>query len=272
MKINAKAKLNLSLNIIGQENGYHVLESVVTEIDLCDKIYLKQDSKIKVEYNSRFKIEAEKDNSYKAISYFVKEFGVPPVSAYIKKAIPQKAGLGGSSADAVGIVKGMQKLYGITDKDRVLKILNQIGSDCAVQYSGGYNLMQGRGEKVTKINSNKKLYFLLLCEENGVDTKECFALADSIGSGVVSDNAELIKYLQGEKQDLPKLDNALKKPAEILNPTVKENLEILSKYFDIYNMTGSGSCCYGVTKSYFKAKKVYKILKKQNKKVYLTKN
>lgn len=271
MKIKAKAKINLSLNIVGVENGYHNLQSVVSEISLCDTLYIKKSKEICVEY-SNFLVEPEKDNTVKAIKEFVLEFKVQPISVFIKKTIPAKAGLGGSSADAVGVVKAMQKLYKITDTNRVLKVLEKIGSDCPVQYHGGYNLMEGRGQIITKINSKKTLYFVLLCEDDGVNTKDCFALADRLDSNMVSDNNLLIEYLQNKNKVMPKLDNALKNPALVLNAKVKENLEILSNYFDNYNMTGSGSCCYGVTTSYFKAKRIYKILKKRHKKVYFAKS
>lgn len=271
MKIKAKAKINLSLNIVGVENGFHNLQSVVSEISLCDILYIKKSKEICVKY-SNFNVEPERDNTVKAIKEFILEFKVEPVSVFVKKAIPAKAGLGGSSADAVGVVKAMQKLYNITDTDRVVKVLEKIGSDCPVQYYGGYNLMEGRGQKITKIDSKKTLYYVLLCEDNGVDTKECFALADRLESNIVSDNNFLIEYLQNKNIVMPKLDNALKNPALVLNKNVKENLEILSKYFDNYNMTGSGSCCYGVTTSYFKAKAIYKLLKKKYKKVYFAKS
>jgi len=271
MKIKAKAKINLSLNIVGLKDGFHTLESVVTEVDLCDTLYVKTSESIKVSYSNGFSVQEEKDNTVKAIRAFIKEFNTGGVEVFVKKQIPQKAGLGGSSADAVGVVKAMQKLYNIKDNKKVLKLLEGIGSDCPVQYEGGYNLVRGKGEILQKISSKKKLYFVLLLEDEGVDTKECFNLFDTLNQGNVSNNQELIAFLKGEGK-LEKLDNALKKPAETLNSKVKENLQTLSKYFSLYNLTGSGSCCYGVTEWKFKARKIYKELKRQNKNVLLTKN
>lgn len=270
MKIKAKAKINLSLNILGVKDGFHMLESVVAQIDLADIIYVQKSDKVNVEY-SNFKISPEKDNTVKAIKEFCKEFNTPPIKAYVKKNIPAKAGLGGSSADAVGVVKAMEKLYNITDSKRVLNLLAKIGSDCPVQYLGGYALMKGRGEIVEKINASKKLYYLLICEDDGVDTKQCFELSDRVENNALSDNDKLVAFLQG-KAKVSQLDNALKKPAEMLNENVSKNLQILANYFSLYNLTGSGSCCYGVTQSYFYAKKIYKKLKKQGIKVILAKS
>ncbi len=272
VKIKAKAKINLSLNIVGEKEGYHLLDSVVTEISLGDILYVESSDKISVTYDNGFCVEEEKDNTIKTIKAFMQEFNVGAVKVFVKKRIPQKAGLGGSSADAVGVAKAMQKIYNIKDNDKVVSLLSKIGADCPVQYYGGYSLMQGKGEIIKKISSKKKLYFVLLCEDNGVDTKECFKMADRLQNNIVSDNEQLIGFLNGNIAKIPILDNALKKPATLLNQEVLKNLQVLQKYFCRYNLTGSGSCCYGLTQNFFKAYKIYKKLKKEGRKVYLCKN
>ena len=270
MKIKAKAKINLSLNVVGLSNGYHDLESVVTEIDLSDKLTAKKSDKIIIDYGKSFSISPEKDNAYKACKAFCETFSTGGAIIKIKKKIPAKAGLGGSSADAVGALKAMQKLYKIDYCPQIDNILKSVGSDCPVQYAGGYNLMKGRGEVLTKINSTKTLYFVLICETSGVDTAECFALCDQM-QVEQSNNTQLIDYLGGKGQ-MPPLKNALYNPATILNIAVKQNYELLQNYFDRVNMTGSGSAVYGVTQNKSHAKAVYKKLKRQGKSVIFTHN
>lgn len=269
MKINAYAKINLSLNVLGVSEGYHQLESVVAQISLCDKIIIKKSEQIKVDYGKSFSIPPQYDNAYKACKLFQEEFGTGGAEIKILKKIPPKAGLGGSSADAVGVIKGLQALYNIVDQEAINKILIKSGSDCPVQYQGGYSLMKGRGEIVEKINSDKKLYAIILTEEEGVNTAQCFAVCDKI-QPEKSDNQELINYLTSGKV-MPKLNNALYLPATQLNLRVKENLELLKGYFDRVNMSGSGSAVYGVTESKKLAKAVYKKLCAKGHKVYFVK-
>ncbi len=269
MKIKAYAKINLSLNILGVKEGYHELESVVAQISLGDKITVKKSDGISVDYGNSFTISPEYDNAYKACKLFCEEFNTSGAEIKITKKIPLKAGLGGSSADAVGVIRAMQALYKITDQKALEKVLQRAGSDCPVQYAGGYSLMKGRGEIVEKINSQKKLYTVILTEPNGVNTGECFAISDKIKLES-SDNGELVHYLTSGGK-MPELKNALYAPATLLNPKVKENLELLAKYFDRANMSGSGSAVYGITESKKLAKSVYKTLKKQGLKVYFAK-
>ena len=42
VKIKSYAKINLTLEIQGVENGFHLLDSAVANIDICDTIYLKK--------------------------------------------------------------------------------------------------------------------------------------------------------------------------------------------------------------------------------------
>ena len=125
MKIKAKAKINLTLKIVGEKDGYHMLESVVTEIALCDYIWAKKSDDISVKYkNSNFSIPNEYDNAYKACKLFKEEFGFGG-NIVIEKHIPEKAGLGGSSADAVGVIKALKKLYKI-NKKKSIQVLSKI--------------------------------------------------------------------------------------------------------------------------------------------------
>ena len=36
MKVKVYAKLNLSLNVVGQKDGYHLLDALTTSIDIFD--------------------------------------------------------------------------------------------------------------------------------------------------------------------------------------------------------------------------------------------
>ena len=68
--VKAYAKINLSLAVTGTENGYHMLDSLVTTIDLFDKISLSsgKDGEIGlVVKNAETDIPKEKNNAYKAI-------------------------------------------------------------------------------------------------------------------------------------------------------------------------------------------------------------
>ena len=66
------------------------------------------------------------------------------------------AGLGGSSADAAGVLNAMAKLYGIDDKAALGELADALGSDTRYMLDGGFCRMRGRGEKLTFLPADKK--------------------------------------------------------------------------------------------------------------------
>ena len=65
-KIDSFAKINLSLHVIGRlSNNYHKVESLVTFVDLCDKIYIKliKNKKHIIFFSGKFSKKINKNNT-----------------------------------------------------------------------------------------------------------------------------------------------------------------------------------------------------------------
>lgn len=160
-KEKARAKINLTLDILGVKEGYHLLDSLVVALDLYDLITVKKrrDGAIRLYShgeNSEYIPERE-NNAYKAAAAFQKEFSCAGAEINVYKNIPVGAGLGGSSADAAGVLRAMKKLYGINgsaeNERRILEIADKVGSDVRAMYTGGVCRMRGRGEIVADVLS-----------------------------------------------------------------------------------------------------------------------
>ena len=259
MKIKAKAKINLSLNVLGVKNGYHELESLVTEITLVDEIKIKKSKALSVKYKN-FNVPCQKDNAYKTLKAFYDQTKLG-ATAIIEKKIPLSSGLGGSSADSVGIINGLKKLYPFVDESVFNSIIVSSGSDCPVQYAGGTNLMRGRGEKVESVKLKNKLYFAVIACDGGVDTAKCFSLYDSGEKKGFIDNNRLIAGLNDKKR--VELDNCLKYPAKMLNENIEKCETYLFKFSPMVNMSGSGSAVYATFYKKSQAKKAVKKLKRE---------
>ena len=119
VKVKSYAKLNLTLEILGVEKGYHLLDSLVTSVDIYDLIVLKKRkdkfSRVVMHGMNSESIPPEKNNALKAAERFSDRFGTFGADITVYKNIPIGAGLGGSSADISGVINGMAKLYGVTD-------------------------------------------------------------------------------------------------------------------------------------------------------------
>ena len=161
-KEKAYAKVNLTLDILGVKDGYHLLDSLVIALDLYDLITVKKRKDGKIRVFSRGEgsesIPEEKNNAYKAAVAFQSEFSCGGAEISVFKNIPVGAGLGGSSADAAGALRAMKKLFGVApspeNERKILAIADGTGSDVRAMYTGGACRMRGRGETVTDIFSS----------------------------------------------------------------------------------------------------------------------
>ena len=184
VKIKSYAKINLTLVIQGVENGFHLLDSAVANIDICDTIYLKKKkgkySNVIMHGQGSEHIPPEKNNALKAAEAFSAAFGTDGAEITVFKDIPIGAGLGGSSADICGVLNGMARLYGIEDREKVKALADTLGSDTGYMLNGGFARMQGRGEQVTPIKTDMTLYLLVICPKSSVSAGACYQKYDEL--------------------------------------------------------------------------------------------
>ena len=255
VRMKAYAKVNLTLEIVGQQGGYHLLDSFVASIDLYDLIVVKKRkgklSAITMHGRGSESIPPEKNNALKAAELFSEKFGTQGVEIIVYKNIPMGAGLGGSSADAAGVLNAMAKLFDIDDEEGLGEIADLLGSDTKYMLVGGYARMQGRGTQITKISSDKPLHLLLLCPASSVNTGACYVAFDELGADKKEVGATencIHEFLSGNENEVGRyLMNDLYAPASALNADVKEAYQKANSFSPLgASMTGSGSCCFAL--------------------------
>ncbi len=247
-KVKAYAKINLTLDIVGRENGFHMLDSLVTSIDLYDLVTVKKRKDKQVFVRMRgldSENIPETNNAKRAGEAFVNAFQTQGADITIDRNIPTLAGLGGSSADAAGVLVALQKLYGV--KEDLKPLADLLGSDTGYMLTGGFCRLTGRGERVKKLAVAPSLFALLICPLTGVSTAECYRKFDETNKSHHSTEACLRWLAQGEKDgDMP-LSNDLYEPAKSLNPDVEKALLEARSFSPLgVNMTGSGSAVYAL--------------------------
>lgn len=250
--VKAYAKLNFTLDVTGVNAGYHMLESLVCTTDLYDfiKVKKRRDKLIGVEMHG-FGTETlppEKNNAVKAGESFVNAFSTCGADITVYKNIPVGAGLGGSSADAAGVLNAMSRLYGVGSERRLKELADGLGSDTGYLLTGGWAKISGRGEITEKLNLNDKLYILLLVPDGGVSTGECYAEYDKSPCLQSRTDAAIKALKNGSLSDFcGNLGNALYPSAVRLNPAVEEAFRELEAFAPSgVNMTGSGSGVYAI--------------------------
>jgi len=239
IEILSSAKVNLCLNVEGKDDiGFHNLDSIVANVPIYDRIILteRNDSEKRLSYVSG---ESFMDDvSMRMVRLIDEAYGLPGVDIVIEKHIPVGAGLGGSSADAAGIARGLKALFNLGEIPNSLLI--SVGSDIPCMYYGGNTRMQGRGEKITPITLPSDLYVSLLVDRNILlHTGRVFKRYDEVG-GETGNVDSFLKFL------IP--FNSLEKAAIDICPQASDLKELLERSgYGRVVMTGSGSAFLGFT-------------------------
>ncbi|MFA7663992.1 MAG: hypothetical protein WCY33_04250 [Clostridia bacterium] len=239
IEILSSAKINLCLNVEGKDDiGFHNLDSIVANVPIYDRIIFteRNDSEKRLSYvNGESFMD---DVSMRMVRLIDEAYGLPGVDIVIEKHIPVGAGLGGSSADAAGIARGLKALFNLGEIPNSLLI--SVGSDIPCMYYGGNTRMQGRGEKITPITLPSDLYVSLLVDRSILlHTGRVFKRYDEVG-GEAGNVDSFLKFL------IP--FNSLEKAAIDICPQVSNLKELLERSgYGRVVMTGSGSAFLGFT-------------------------
>jgi 4-diphosphocytidyl-2-C-methyl-D-erythritol kinase len=174
------AKINLGLNVTEKRtDGFHNIETIFLPIALCDILEI-------VESNSnttRLTITgAELDGAtddnlvMKAWKLMHEKFNIPAVEIHLHKIIPTGAGLGGGSADAAFMLKGLNEQFQCNAKVIELEELAaKLGSDCAFFIRNIPAYAEGRGELLEQVNIDLSNYKILLINPAiHVSTREAY--------------------------------------------------------------------------------------------------
>ncbi len=259
------AKINLTLDVLGTTDGFHDIKSLVASIDVYDTVTVKKRSDNLITLTTvgkKVDCDIFDNNAYKAAKLFMDKNKTTGVDIKIKKDIPIGGGLGGSSADIAGVLKCMEALFNTGKK--LAPLANNLGSDAAYMLEGGYAVLTGRGEKISKKDINKVLYLILISEQKSTSARGVYKAYDRIGKEfkpctMASVNAlkenDMQKYKTIAKNDLT--DGAL-----TFVPEIYANVHALKKAGALTAlMTGSGSCSFGVFEDKKQRDKALKKLK-----------
>lgn len=158
IRVETPAKINLTLEILGKRSdGYHELRSVVMPVSLADTIsmtttYAQTALTLTVESGvDRSKMGSFEGNlAVRAARLMQQRYRVNAgARIHIHKRIPIGGGLGGGSANAAGVIRGLNKLWGLRRPlVELVELGAELGSDVPALVHGGAVLMEGRGERV----------------------------------------------------------------------------------------------------------------------------
>ncbi|MFL5727545.1 MAG: 4-(cytidine 5'-diphospho)-2-C-methyl-D-erythritol kinase [Chloroflexota bacterium] len=157
----APAKLNLTLAVVGRrDDGYHALHSVMVPLGLADRLSVGvaaggADSLHVTGFDSGPVDDNLVLRAFAAARAVVERSRAPapPLAARLEKAVPVAAGLAGGSSDAAAALDAALEAWGadLDDAQRV-EVAASLGSDVPFFLVGGAGLIEGRGERVTRLH------------------------------------------------------------------------------------------------------------------------
>ena len=178
LRVPAPAKLNLFLHVVGQRSdGYHLLQSVFTFVDLCDYLdfTLRTDGEIERVGQTIADLRPEDDLIVRAARLLQQHTGTTyGTSIRCEKNIPARAGLGGGSSDAATTLMALNKLWktGLS-RQQLMDLGLQLGADVPVFIFGQSAFAEGIGEQLQAVEI-PDYYYILIKPQASVATPTIF--------------------------------------------------------------------------------------------------
>lgn len=156
IEVQANAKINLALDVLGERpDGYHEVDTILQEIGLHDRLTIENGRGGFVLFCNDLQLKLDENNliykAWSALRHLVED---DSVIIELEKNIPIAAGLGGGSADAAAILRGLRQLWNLDLTDEDLEtIARTIDSDTAFFIQGGTQRGRGRGADLEKLEA-----------------------------------------------------------------------------------------------------------------------
>ena len=238
-RVPAKINLQLAVGPLG-DDGFHEVTTVFQAISLFDDVSVAtapENNGISIQITGQTSKGVPSDNSnlaVKAATLMIKKYDLPnDLSIKLKKEIPVAGGMAGGSADAAGVIVGLDSLFELgLSRDEMEILGSKIGADVPFSICGGVAIGTGRGDQITPALFKGSYHWVLALSGQGLATPSVYAECDrlreglSIATPVVSE--QLMQALRaGDAKVLGKsLSNDLQPAACSLRPALRLVLDV----------------------------------------------
>ena len=250
MKTFAPAKLNLFLHVVGRrEDGYHLLQSVLTMVDFGDSIevVVRDDDNIR-RTNAVAGVPVDGDLALRAAHALKAATGCPlGADITVTKRTPMGAGLGGGSSDAATVLLALNTLWKIGWPNQTLQeIGDTLGADVPFFVGGRPAFVEGIGEQLTPVRL-PSWWYVVVTPDSHVSTQFVFQHPD------LTRSTPSVKIADFSATDLANTQNDLQAVVLKAFPNVANGLAMLSEVSkkSVFGarMTGSGASLFAAFES-----------------------
>lgn len=235
----APAKLNLALHVTGRRaDGYHLLDSLVAFAGVGDVVTLEPGPlSLRIEGPFAPDLPVGDDN----LCLRAARLAGGKASIILTKNLPVASGIGGGSADAAAVLRGLARMGHALPPGT-----ERLGADVPVCLTSTPARMQGVGEIVTPLPPLPTIPLVLVNPGVAVPTPQVFAAMDRRDNPALppiphlASLADLASWLAGTRNDL--------EPAALsIAPPIGQVLDALRASGAAFaRMSGSGATCFGL--------------------------
>ena len=253
VRVPAKVNLQLSVGPVSAD-GYHEIATVFQAISLFDDVTVKtgEDGSGITLTASGITTGVPLDSTnlaVRAAALMMSKYDISKdIALHIKKEIPVAGGMAGGSADAAGVIVGIDALYDLgISRDELEKLAAELGSDIPFSISGGIAVGRGRGDELTPALSRGTYHWVLATSGQGLSTPAVYQECDRLREGMdiarpsVSD-AMMQALRAGDARAVGlAMNNDLQSAACSLKPALRLILDVGNDYGALASIvSGSG--------------------------------
>ena len=260
------------------KNGFHEVASCYQALSLREVVTVELEGKFSIDFAGpladQCKVAVPTDATnlvYKAgLAIRKLNTNVLPqlVSFVIHKSVPIAGGMAGGSADGAAALVALDRLFSTDLGLQLPKIAAKLGSDVPFSLQGGTAIGIGRGEKLSKIETDAILHWVMTPSSVGLSTPDVYRKLDVMRteSGVDVSTletpevpAELVAALvSGDAMEVAKyMHNDLEIAALALRPELAETIEAGRKAGALKSMvSGSGPTIAHLAKNRIHAEQI----------------
>ena len=238
-RVPAKVNLQLSVGPLGSD-GFHEVTTVFQAISLFDDVTVAtapdgDGINISISGQTSSGVPVDSSNlAVKAAELMIKNYDLPSdLIIKLKKEIPVAGGMAGGSADAAGVIVGLDSLFELgLSRDEMEIVGSKIGSDVPFSICGGVAIGTGRGDQITPALSKGSYNWVLALSGQGLSTpsvyQECDRLREGLSISTPLVSEPLMQALRaGDAKALGKaLTNELQPAACSLRPALRLVLDV----------------------------------------------
>lgn len=244
------------------KNGFHEVASCYQALSLREAVSVELEDRFSIDFagpmTAQCKAAVPTDETnlvYKAgLAIRKLNTNVLPqlVRFVIHKSVPIAGGMAGGSADGAAALVALDKLFGSDLGPQLSKVAAKLGSDVPFSLEGGTAIGVGRGEKLSKIETDAILHWVMTPSSVGLSTPDVYRKLDVMRTESGVDVSTLEKpevptelvaaLVRGDASEVANyMHNDLEVAALALRPELADTIEAGRKAGALKSMvSGSG--------------------------------